>query len=127
MIRKAAFAALFLVTLTSVGFAFNPAGRWEGIIRLFGSPTNTVYTFDVSSQFSDERGAFLTGTMALPGLGAELDLLDGRAKDDSVSFLVDLGGSMITSRGRVVGDTLYLSSDFGQFGGEALNSFVRVP
>ena len=125
--RRAALAALLLIATTSVAFALSPAGRWEGMIRLFGSPTQTLYTFDVSSQFSDERGAFLTGTMTLVGLGAELDLLDGRVRNDSVSFAVDLGGSTITSRGRVVGDTLYLFSNFGQFGGEALNTFVRVP
>ena len=124
MIRKTTLVALLLVTVASVAFAFSPTGHWKGTIRFFGSPTETFLTFNVSSTSSDDRGTFLTGTMALPGLGAELDLLEGRARGDSVSFLIDLGGSMVLSQGRVVGDTLYLTSNFG---GEALNTFVRVP
>lgn len=119
MLRKAAASLVLVVSLVALTLAASPIGRWEGLI---GGPAqlNVNYTFAV-------EGERLDGTIDLLDHGASFPIDGGVVKGDSLSFTVDFAGmAVLSQRGRVAGDTLYLWSHFGD-GNEMLDVFTRRP
>lgn len=111
--------ALALVAgVAAFAVAASPVGRWEGVIS-GPANLNVNYTFTVD-------GDRLNGAVNLLDHGAEFPLENGVVTGDSVRFTVDFAGmAVLSQRGRVSGDTLYLWSHFGDEN-EFLDVFSRM-
>ncbi len=69
------------------------AGKWEGkITRQDGQETKLTFTFKVD-------GEKLTGTVESPR--GELEIKEGKVKDDEVSFNVEIGDNTIDYQGKL--------------------------
>ena len=116
--KPIASVALALLLAGATAFAANPAGRWGGKMPgPEGAMIDLVYTI------ANDDGK-LTGSVDFVGLG-EVPISDGTARGDSVFFTVDAVEVVLGHRGRVVGDSLYLTVTVGP--NEFPNVLTRLP
>jgi hypothetical protein len=96
---------MFLIVLTLCFVYSNYAeginGKWKGKVTTPNGDLELSYNFIVKG---DSLSGKVTSSMG------ELDLLNGKVKGDEFSFKIDMGGNVLSSEGKLIGDKIVLKT-----------------
>ncbi len=115
-IRLLALSSILLLALSGAASAADINGKW--IATMEGQSGSTVINFAFKVD-----GEKITGTVSSERM-AEQQISEGVIKGDDVSFAIALesqaGAMKITCKGKVTGDEMTLTMQFGDMGGREL-------
>jgi hypothetical protein len=115
-IRLLALTSILLLALSSAALAADINGKWKATMEGQSGSTEINFAFKVD-------GEKITGTVSSERM-AEQQISEGIIKGDDVSFAIALesqaGAMKITCKGKVAGDEMKLSMQFGDMGGREL-------
>lgn len=99
MLRRVFIAGIFVAILSSVGYAADITGQWEGSISTDNGDFQLTFTFKVD-------GAKLTGAVQSPN--GDTPIEDGKVDGDHISFKTHFEDNEVKHEGTVSGDTIQL-------------------
>jgi hypothetical protein len=105
MLKKLWMPCVLLLTLVTVCFAADLAGKWVGSVN---SPDGAV---PITYQFSVE-GQMLKGTAE--AMSQTMKIENGRITNDSVFFEVEYNGMPVLHTGVVTGDSIRMQLEIGE-------------
>jgi hypothetical protein len=117
MIKKILITAMMVVTMVMAGYAIDLNGKWKTSMASQDGSMDIVFTFKVD-------GNTLTGTVAAPMGGEDMQIKNGKINGNEFSFDVDMMGNLMPHKCKIEGDVIKMKVEFGDMGGGMPNEFI---
>lgn len=113
--KKTSLSVLLVFMFVLVCLAADLTGTYKGSISFQDNKLELTYKLKA-------EGEKLTGSITSEY--GEIPLLDGKVSGNDFSYKIDIGNGPMESTGKLMGDSIVVTSNFG--GMEVKNTFKRV-